>query len=129
MPVINVDMKAIHSLILIIGAVIFVSSFSSNVNAQTHPPKRVKRVKGVVKWFNDAKKFGFLTSDTGEDIFVDEAAANGRLMEGACVTFEIRTSAKGPTAKNIRKCPGGESPYFTKPKEPTLPKIPSSDLL
>jgi CspA family cold shock protein len=126
MPVINIGMKTIYSLVLVGVGLMFVSMLPTYVNAQTHPRKPVKRVKGTVKWFNDAKNFGFLLSDSGKDVFVDKTAAKGSLKEGACVTFEIWFSAKGATAKNIRKCPGGETPYSTKqkPVDPTFPKIP-----
>ena len=123
-------MKTVYSFALIAFSVFLASFLAPNVNAQTSARKPGKRVKGTVKWFNDAKNFGFLTSENGEDVFVDKAAAKGSLVEGACVTFEIKPTPKGPAAKNIRKCPGGESPYVTKPKpvNPTLPKIPASEL-
>ena len=62
--------------------------------------------KGVVKWFNDAKGFGFITPDEGgEELFAHFSAiqSNGfrSLKEGQRVTFEIADGPKGKQAQNI----------------------------
>jgi CspA family cold shock protein len=62
---------------------------------------------GTVKWFNDAKGFGFITPDDGsKDLFVHQSAivAEGHrtLEEGAKVSFETEDSDKGPRAANVR---------------------------
>ena len=61
--------------------------------------------EGTVKWFNDAKGFGFIESDKGSDVFVHHSAINGQgyksLDEGARVQFEIVDGAKGPAAANV----------------------------
>jgi CspA family cold shock protein len=58
-----------------------------------------------VKWFNDSKGFGFITSDTGQDLFVHhtdiQAEGYRTLEEGAKVEFEIVQGPKGPRAKNV----------------------------
>jgi CspA family cold shock protein len=61
---------------------------------------------GTVKWFNDAKGFGFITPDEGsEDLFAHFSAikANGfkSLQEGQRVSFEVSTGPKGKQASNI----------------------------
>lgn len=60
--------------------------------------------KGIVKWFNDAKGFGFISSE-GSDYFAHfkEIQSQGfkSLKEGDKVSFEQGQSAKGPVAKNI----------------------------
>lgn len=64
--------------------------------------------RGKVKWFNDAKGFGFISNDDGSgDVFAHFSAivADGfkTLAEGDVVEFDVQTSDKGPKAANIRK--------------------------
>jgi CspA family cold shock protein len=66
------------------------------------------RTTGTVKWFNDAKGFGFITRDDGEkDCFVHHSAiqADGfkSLKEGERVEFEVVQGEKGPAAQNVVK--------------------------
>lgn len=61
---------------------------------------------GTVKWFNDAKGFGFITPDGGgEDLFAHFSAIQGRgfrsLQEGQKVSFDIVNGPKGKQASNI----------------------------
>ena len=65
-----------------------------------------KKMEGTVKWFNDAKGFGFLTPDDGEkDLFVhmSEIQMDGfkTLKDGQDVDYEEGTTDKGPCALNV----------------------------
>ena len=66
------------------------------------------RTTGTVKWFNDAKGFGFITPENGEkDCFVHHTAISGQgfksLAEGEKVEFDVVPGAKGPAASNVVK--------------------------
>jgi CspA family cold shock protein len=63
------------------------------------------RSRGTVKWFNDAKGYGFITAEDGRDLFVHFSAIQGAgfrsLAEGAAVEFEIVDGPKGPQASDV----------------------------
>jgi cold shock protein len=66
------------------------------------------RITGTVKWFNDAKGFGFITPDDGDrDCFVHHSAIQSdgfrSLAEGERVEFEMVQGQKGPAAENVVK--------------------------
>ncbi|MBI3077465.1 MAG: cold-shock protein [Deltaproteobacteria bacterium] len=65
------------------------------------------RVTGKVKWFNEAKGFGFIEQEGGPDVFVHYSAIQEdgfkTLSEGQVVEFEITQGAKGPQAINVTK--------------------------
>lgn len=63
--------------------------------------------QGQVKWFNDAKGYGFITQEGGEDVFVHYSAIQAQgfksLAEGDRVEFEVTRGPKGLQASNVRK--------------------------
>ncbi len=63
--------------------------------------------QGTVKWFNDAKGFGFINQEEGGDVFVHYSAIEGNgfksLAEGERVEFDVVTGQKGLQAANVRK--------------------------
>lgn len=65
------------------------------------------REKGVVKWFNAAKGYGFIQRSTGEDVFVHFTAIQMQgyrtLDEGMEVEFEVKTGPKGLQAENVTR--------------------------
>ncbi|MDG1823172.1 MAG: cold-shock protein [Flavobacteriaceae bacterium] len=60
-------------------------------------------MQGTVKFFNDSKGFGFITSESGEDVFVHISALDGlSINEGDNVTFEIVDGKRGKAASNVQ---------------------------
>lgn len=70
--------------------------------------------EGTVKWFNDAKGFGFIQQDGGNDIFVHHSAIQATgfrsLAQGDRVSFDLGVGQKGPAAKNVHKLLGFKAP-------------------
>ena len=64
-------------------------------------------MKGTVKWFNNQKGYGFISDESGNDVFVHYSGLNREgfksLDEGAEVEFDVVNGAKGPQATNVTK--------------------------
>jgi CspA family cold shock protein len=65
------------------------------------------RENGTVKWFNPDKGFGFITRESGDDVFVHHSAIQGSgfktLNEGERVEFDVVQGQKGPAAENVAR--------------------------
>lgn len=63
--------------------------------------------RGTVKWFNNAKGYGFITPESGPDVFVHYSAIQGEgyktLEQGQQVEFDVKTGPKGEEATNVVK--------------------------
>lgn len=67
----------------------------------------MERVTGTVKWFNDAKGYGFIAREDGDDVFVHYSAITGAgfrsLNEGQAVEFDVVDGPKGKQAANVTR--------------------------
>ncbi len=80
----------------------------SSPGTEYHSEGQERAMKGTVKWFNDAKGFGFITPDDGsKDVFVHHSAIASSgfrsLAEGDKVEFQTEQGPKGPQAKDVKK--------------------------
>lgn len=93
---------AIIWLVIVTALVIIISSGITIFN-------RKPREQGVVKWFNVSKGFGFITRDSGEDVFVHFRAIRNKriksLREGQRVEFYVADHEKGPQAQSVSVLP------------------------
>ena len=74
---------------------------------KVHRAQEAEMLKGKVKWFNDAKGYGFIEQDGGEDVFVHFSAIQmdgfKTLAEGQTVEFEVKTGDKGLAASSVMR--------------------------
>ena len=65
------------------------------------------RITGTVKWFNNTKGYGFISQDSGADVFVHYSAIREKgyrtLREGESVEFDVKMGPRGPQAENVAR--------------------------
>lgn len=88
-----------------LGTVFSQDSSSTKSQSDDADDEQDDREIGTVKWFNSSKGFGFLTMDSGDDVFVHYRAIRGRgrrfLIEGQKVRFYVTEGEKGKQAENV----------------------------
>ncbi len=94
------------------SAACYVLRFACGLTTIGQPPitittTRVFMEKGTVKWFNNAKGYGFITRESGEDLFVHFKSITGdgykTLKQGETVQFEVEQGQKGLQAVNVTR--------------------------
>ncbi|WP_285420813.1 cold-shock protein [Pseudomonas sp. efr-133-TYG-5] len=108
MPVIAGQPAVLFSLVIALVAVVLhlaVSFYKSSPAAATQSYDMSNRDTGTVKWFNTSKGFGFISRDSGDDIFVHFRAIRGEghrvLVEGQRVEFSVMNRDKGLQAEDV----------------------------
>jgi CspA family cold shock protein len=82
-------------------------AFLAGISLQHQERGFTLKETGTVKWFNDSKGFGFITRESGPDVFVHHSAIQGdgfhSLAEEQAVEFDVTQGPKGPQAQNVVK--------------------------
>jgi len=89
------------------SAVLVGSGAEAQHESWVAPTREEKMQQGTVKWFNDAKGYGFISQDTGEDVFVHYSSIEmdgfRTLSKGESVVFEVEKGPKGLHALTVKK--------------------------
>lgn len=105
----NIDQSPIdHANLFRLRVFLYLSRFGLHTKQEPGRATRsYKMAQGKVKWFNDAKGFGFIEQDNGPDVFVHFSEIQGdgfkSLAEGDSVSFDVTQGQKGPQSANVRR--------------------------
>ena len=93
--------------LIILGYWAFSDSSKGKRSTNKGDIKPMEKETGTVKWFNDRKGYGFISRESGDDLFVHHSAIVGdgfkTLNEGDQVEFTVTQEEKGPAASDVRK--------------------------
>jgi cold shock protein len=102
---VNAGIRPLHARLGMVKSVVCRLEKSVGISEGDTERRFTMRTSGNVKWFNDAKGFGFITGENGEDLFVHYSAIQGNgfrsLPEGAAVEFDVIQGPKGLQASNV----------------------------
>ena len=76
---------------------------SQKKNEQNALLENQKRLDGVIKWFDQAKGYGFILHQSGQDVFVHKSQVTEEIDEGATVSYILVETEKGLRAINVKK--------------------------
>jgi CspA family cold shock protein len=92
---------------MIFSEIAIIPDFSPKNPGKSIEKEELPMVKGTVKWFDNAKGYGFITPENGKDVFVHHSAISGEgyksLEEAQKVEFNIEQGPKGEQATNVVK--------------------------
>jgi len=98
-------LKGFHGFVLQAGPICKWHDLRFETKLFTTIKESVTMANGIVKWFNDAKGYGFIEQEEGPDVFVHHTGINASgfksLNEGDRVTFDVEDGQKGPAAVNV----------------------------
>src|SRR5262249_23054009 len=103
---IHVRLKRYSPAVILLRIPASASPIQPSVNSQKKEYEYNKMEQGTVKWFNEAKGYGFISRQTGDDVFVHFSAIQSSgfrtLQEGQAVQFDVVKGPKGWQAENVR---------------------------
>ena len=101
----TIDPRTFIIVFLTVALSAFLSPLFGVIATGASPARSTQRERGKVKWFNAIKGYGFVTRESGEDVFVHFRSIRGKgrrmLHEGQTVEFVVAEGEKGPQAEDV----------------------------